>query len=202
MKLLKLLFIIATFSVTFLSCSSSGSLTNKDDTEIKILPRAEWNANPPKPFATHLPGRITIHHEGEYLDPKENAADKIKRTQVWCMGPDRNWSDIPYHFLIDLDGNIYEGRNVYTAGETNTTYDPSGHLLLTCMGNFEEQELPEVQLNALIKLAAYCCKKYQIDPETIKGHKDYAETLCPGKNLYPFIQNGYIINKVKEIIKK
>jgi len=118
------------------------------------------------------------------------------------MGPDRNWSDIPYHFLIDLEGNIYEGRNVFTAGETNTTYDPSGHLLLTCMGNFEEQELPEVQLNALIKLAAYCCNKYQIEPETIKGHKDYAETLCPGKNLYPFIQNGYIINQVKELIKK
>ncbi len=202
MKLFIRFLILVLYSVSFISCSSSGKVSNQSDTEIKILPRSFWNADPPKSFATHLPERITIHHEGEYLDPKENAAEKIKRTQVWCMGPERNWSDIPYHFLIDLDGNIYEGRNVYTAGETNTTYDPSGHLLLTCMGNFEEQDLPEVQLNSLIKLAAYCCKKYQIDPASIKGHKDYAETLCPGKNLYPFIQNGYIINKVKELIKK
>lgn len=202
MKLFKQIFVLFILSISFFSCSSSKSVSSLDDSEIKILPRSSWNAAEPKPFPTHVPNRITIHHEGEYLDPNANAAEKIKKTQTWCMGPDRNWADIPYHFLIDLDGNIYEGRNVYTAGETNTTYDPSGHLLLTCMGNFEEQELPEAQLNALIKLAAYCCKKYQIDPETIKGHKDYAETLCPGKNLYPYIHDGYIINKVKELLKK
>lgn len=202
MKLNLLIPIIFFLSIIFISCSPSKSISVSSEQKINILPRSAWNALDPKPFKTHMPERITIHHEGEYLDPNADAADKIKKTQAWCMGKDRNWSDIPYHFLIDLKGNIYEGRNVYTAGETNTTYDPSGHLLLTCMGNFEEQELPEVQLNALIKLAAYCCEKYQIDPETIKGHKDYAETLCPGKNLYPFIQNGYIITKVKELLKK
>lgn len=175
-------------------CSSTSNV-------IDIKPRSEWKALDPKPFKSHVPTRITIHHEGEYLDPNENAAEKIKKTQVWGMGKDRNWADIPYHFMIDLKGIIYEGRNVYTAGETNTTYDPTGHLLITCLGNFEEQEITEAQLKSLVDILAYSCVKYQISPDTIKGHKDYAETLCPGKNLYKYLQDGSLIKRVKEAMK-
>ncbi|MGE5682512.1 MAG: peptidoglycan recognition family protein [Bacillota bacterium] len=188
------LIILFLFSIIIYGCSSTNDL-------IKIKSRADWKALDPKPFKTHVPVRITIHHEGEYLDPNANAADKIKKTQVWGMGKDRNWADIPYHFMIDGKGNVFEGRNVYTAGETNTTYDPSGHLLITCLGNFEEQELTEAQLKSLVDLVAYCCVKYQISPDTIKGHKDYAETLCPGKNLYKYLQDGSLIKRVKETMK-
>ncbi|MCX6149863.1 MAG: peptidoglycan recognition family protein [Ignavibacteriales bacterium] len=196
-KKIKILFLYVT-PLIITGCFSSKSGVEKTSNEIIILPRSAWNALDPKPFPSQIPERITIHHEGEYLSPDANAAEKIKNTQIWCIGKERNWSDIPYHFLIDLKGNIYEGRNVFTAGETNTIYDPSGHLLLTCMGNFEEQEISNEQLNALINLTAFCCKKYQINPETIKSHRDYTETLCPGKNLYKYFQNGYIIKKVKE----
>lgn len=167
---------------------------------VVINSRETWNANDPLPYQSHIPERITIHHEGEFLSEEQNAAKHIRDVQVWGMGPDRKWTDIPYHFLIDLKGNIYEGRNVFTTGETATTYDPTGHLLICCMGNFEEQDLPEAQLNALINLTAYCCKKYQVSPETIAAHQDYAETLCPGKNLYIYIENGYIKKRVKDIL--
>jgi hypothetical protein len=182
-----LLFIMILFS----GCSSS---------EFLIRDRNFWKANDPKPFKSHMPVRITIHHEGEIFNKGENAPEHIKGVQVWGMGPDRNWSDIPYHFLIDPDGNIYEGRNVFTTGETATEYNPDGHLLITCMGNFEEQILSNEQLNSLIKLTAYCCKKYQISPETIASHKDYAETLCPGKDLYKYIENGYIKDEVSKLV--
>lgn len=166
--------------------------------EFEILNRETWDANPPRYYKEHIPNRITIHHEGTRFDKEKNAAEHIKNVQVWGMGPDRSWTDIPYHFMIAPDGNIYEGRNVFTTGETATTYDPEGHLLITCLGNFEEQEVTDEQLNSLINLIAHCCKKYQISPETIAAHKDYAETLCPGKNLYKYIENGYIISKVNE----
>ena len=168
--------------------------------ELIIKSRGEWKANDPLLYQSHIPVRLTIHHEGQIFEKGQDAAKHIKDVQVWGMGPDRKWADIPYHFLIDLDGNIYQGRNVFTAGETATTYDPTGHLLLTCIGNFEEQELPEEQLQALINLTAYCCIKYQISPDSIAAHKDYAETLCPGKNLYKYIENGYIKRKVKKIL--
>jgi uncharacterized lipoprotein YddW (UPF0748 family) len=166
---------------------------------VNIVPRSGWNANEPRPYKQHVPVRITIHHEGSKFDITGDAPKHIKNVQVWGMGKDRNWTDIPYHFIIAPDGTIYEGRNAYTVGETATEYDPSGHLLIMCMGNFEEQEVPQAQLTALTKMVAYACKKYNIPQETIASHKDHSsKTDCPGKNLYQYLQNGYIKNKVKE----
>jgi len=188
------IFLLA-FSFILFGCSTTE--------EMKINPRSLWNAAEPKPFENHIPERITIHHEGTRFEKGGDAPKHIKNVQTWGMGKDRNWADIPYHFLIDPDGNIFEGRNVFTTGETATEYDPTGHLLITLMGNFEEQEVSEEQLNALINLTAYCCEKYNISSETIASHRDYsAQTVCPGKNLYfNYIKNGYLKGKVKELIK-
>jgi hypothetical protein len=166
-----------------------------------IVPRASWNAAVPKPFRQHTPVKITIHHEGTAFDSSKDAAKHIKNVQTWGMGKDRNWADIPYHFLIAPDGTIYEGRDVYTVGETATEYDPGGHLLISCLGNFEEQAVPAKQLEALTRLIAYCVKKYNIPAETIASHKDHStKTDCPGKNLYQYLQNGYIKTRVKELL--
>lgn len=170
-------------------------------TAAAIIPRSGWNAVAPKPYKSHKPVRITIHHEGTRFGMNDDAAKHIRNVQIWGMGKDRNWSDIPYHFLIAPDGTIYEGRDVFTAGETATEYDPSGHLLITCMGNLEEQEVAPSQLNSLIRLIAYVSRKYQIPYETIASHKDYSrQTSCPGKNLYAYLENGYIKKSVKELI--
>jgi uncharacterized lipoprotein YddW (UPF0748 family) len=168
---------------------------------VAIVPRAGWNAVEPKPFKQQTPVRITIHHEGTYFDSTKDAAKHLKNIQTWGMGPDRKWVDIPYHFLISPNGTIFEGRNVFTTGETATEYDPTGHLLICLMGNFETQEVPPVQLEALTKLIAWTSKRYNLPVETISSHKDNsAQTDCPGKNLYQYLQNGYIKNRVKQLL--
>lgn len=182
-------------SLFFISCSTTK--------EIIINSRASWNASDPKPFIQHVPERITIHHEGTIFEMNDDAPKHIKNVQTWGMGKDRNWIDIPYHFLIDPNGKIYEGRNIFTVGETATEYDPTGHLLITCLGNFEEQEMSDEQLESLIGLIAYCCEKYAISPETIASHKDYSnQTVCPGKNLYKYLENNYIKEEVAKRIRE
>lgn len=172
-----------------------------NEAAVKMVPRSGWNALAPKPYQQHVPVRITLHHEGTRLEMKDDAARKIMNIQKWGMGPDRNWADIPYHFLIAPDGTIYEGRNVYTVGETNTEYDPAGHLLITCLGNLEQQEMPEQQLQSLIRMIAYACKKYKLPLETLASHKDYStQTNCPGKNLYQYLQNGYLKKEVAKLL--
>src|SRR5690606_20607864 len=106
----------------------------------EIIPRAEWNAVEAKPFRKHTPKRFTIHHTGVAFDKSRDAAQHIRNTQVWGMGPDRQWSDIPYHFLIAPTGQIFEGRDPFTEGESNTTYDTAGHLQINLLGNFGQQE--------------------------------------------------------------
>jgi len=194
------------FSILFVILFCAIQCTPGKKTAVKenipvIIPRSGWQALEPKPYASHVPVRITIHHEGTRLEKTDDAAKKIRNIQVWGMGPDRNWADIPYHFLIAPDGTVYEGRNVYTTGETATEYDPTGHLLITCLGNYEVQEVPAEQLASLIRLVAWCVKKYNLPLETLASHRDHSsQTTCPGKNLYRYLQNGYITTAARKIL--
>jgi hypothetical protein len=199
MNYLKPFFAIAVAGLVFFSCSN---LQKTATPAVHILPRSSWDAMPPKNYKTHIPVRITIHHEGTKLEVQDDAAKKINAIQRWGMGAEKNWADIPYHYLIAPNGTIYEGRNVYTVGETSTEYDPTGHLLICCLGNLEEQLLPPQQLQSLIGLTAYAANQFKISTDSIASHRDYSmHTTCPGKNLYPYIQNGFIQKEVKKLLK-
>ena len=194
---------LTSVAVTAVSRSSNEShRTEIHPNVLAIIPRKGWNASEPKPYKSQTPVQITIHHEGgKVLQETDNAGQKIKNIQTWGMGKDRNWIDVPYHFLIAADGTVYEGRNPLTVGETATEYDPSGHLLICFLGNYDEQKLNENLLEVLTKLIAKLCVQYNISPETIASHRDHSKmTDCPGKNIYPYFENDYVKNKVKEIL--
>lgn len=134
---------------------------------------------------------ITLHHEGSArpLLPGDDPVRQLRALQAWGER-DRNWWDVPYHYLIDLDGNIYEGRDWHYMGETNTTYDPSGHFLISIIGNYNLQEPTQKQLNAIADLMAWAVKEFDVPVDSIKGHYQYAETGCPGKNLRKYLEDG------------
>ena len=194
---------LTSVSVTAVSRSSNESLPAEIHPNVlAVIPRKGWNAAEARPYKSQVPVQITIHHEGgKVLNKTDDAAQRLKNVQTWSMGKDRNWTDIPYHFLIAPDGTIYEGRNPLIAGETATEYDPSGHLLVSFLGNYEEQELDANQLDVLTRFLAKMCVQYNISPDKISSHRDHSKmTTCPGKNIYPYIENGYIKNKVKEML--
>jgi uncharacterized lipoprotein YddW (UPF0748 family) len=172
--------------------------------QVLIQPRSSWNAAQPRPYKQHTPVRITVHHEGgRVLADTASATTRLKNVQTWCMGPDRKWTDIPYHYLIAPDGTVYEGRSPLTVGETNTEYDPTGHLLICFLGNYNQQELNPNLLNVLTRLIAHFCKQYNISPETIATHRDYSKnTTCPGPNIYPYFSGGQVKREVKTVLKE
>jgi len=43
--------------------------------------------------------------------------------------------------------------------------------------------------------------KYGVANDLIKSHKDYTETLCPGKDLYRYLEDGSLIKRVAELRK-
>lgn len=170
--------------------------------DLQIISRAEWEALEPKPYASQKPVRFTIHHSAVPFDKSGNAAAHIKNIQAWGMGEDREWSDIPYHFIISPKGEIFEGRDPKVRGESNTPYDTEGHLQINCLGNFQEQELTPEQLDALARLLAWASKEYDIPTSTISGHRDQASTACPGENLYALIDSGKIRRLADAIIEE
>ena len=134
---------------------------------------------------------ITLHHEGSArpLLPGDDPVAGLRALQAWGER-DRNWWDVPYHYLIDLDGHVYEGRDWHYMGETNTTYDPSGHLLISIIGNYNMQEPTPAQLDAIADVMAWAVREFDVPLDSIKGHYQYAQTDCPGRNLRKYLEDG------------
>lgn len=168
---------------------------------VTIHSRAAWNAGEPSDkLIPHQIERITLHHSGIVFTGDKTSPQYLQNLQAWSLA-ERGWVDVPYHFLIDLQGEIWEGRPILFRGDTNTEYDPTGHALISVIGNYEKQIISPAQLTSIAKLMAALCKKYQVQPETIKSHKDYVpSTLCPGKDLYRYLQDGTLIDSVKKYL--
>ncbi|MEW5844593.1 MAG: peptidoglycan recognition family protein [Bacteroidota bacterium] len=144
--------------------------------------------------------RITLHHQGESFPEGTDPIQYLRNLQSWSR-KEKHWIDIPYHFIIDLKGNVYEGRKINYAGDTNTEYNPMGHALIEVVGNFEDVEPNEFQLDAIVKTMAWLAFKYNVPVDSIRSHRDYSsKTVCPGKNLYKYFQNGYFHRKVEEYL--
>lgn len=163
--------------------------------EVPYLPRAAWGAEPPAlPLRAHRINRITIHHTASRQAPVRATDEKLRGLQpfsqtesVLASGRVKPlWADVPYHFYVAVDGTVAEARPWRFVGDSNTPYDPSGHLLIVMEGNFEE-ELTPAQQQSLERLVAVMVRRFRVPPENVAAHKDFAETLCPGEHLYALL---------------
>ncbi len=151
----------------------------------------------------HRITHVTLHHTGdrEPLRPQDDPVRKLRGLQSWGAA-ERNWWDVPYHYLLDLEGRIYEGRDWRYMGETNTTYDPGGHFLISVIGNYERQEPTPAQLAAIADMMAWALKKFNLPLERIGGHYNYATTGCPGTHLRKYLENGTFRQMVAARLKR
>jgi len=168
-----------------------------------IMTMKEWGGTPAPDSAArkHAITTITLHHQGETFTPGKDVPAYLRNLQAWSRR-EKHWIDIPYHYIVDLEGNVYEGRDIRFAGDTNTQYDPSGHALVCVLGNYEDISPTVAQLETVVKLFAWLCRTHNVPPERITSHKDVASgTVCPGKYLYPFVQSGFFREEVRKELK-
>jgi hypothetical protein len=146
----------------------------------------------------HRITHVTLHHTGspEPLLAGDDPVERLRGLQRWGR-TDRNWWDVPYHYLIDLEGRIYEGRDWRYMGETNTAYDPSGHFLISVIGNYGLQEATSAQLEAITALMAWAVSRFDVPLDRIGGHYDYAPTTCPGTHLRKYLEDGTLRRDVE-----
>jgi hypothetical protein len=151
----------------------------------------------------HKITHITLHHTGDAqpLRPTDDPAAKLRGLQSWGAA-ERNWWDVPYHYLMDLDGHVYEGRDWHYMGETNTAYDPGGHFLISIIGNYDKQEPTQAQLNAIADLMAWAFSEFNLPLDRLGGHYNYAQTGCPGKNLKKYLEDGTFKRMIQARLRK
>lgn len=162
---------------------------------IPVICSSAWGAEPRTgEYVEHRIAQITVHHTAMLLEDNAAAPGRLRRHQAYHQS--LGWPDLAYHFMVDASGNVYEGRPVVAAGDTATEYDPTGHLLVCCEGNFDEQPIPPAQYDALVQLLAWGCGEFGIEPGTVAGHRDHAATTCPGDDLYSHLESGALADAV------
>jgi hypothetical protein len=164
------------------------------------LCRDAWGALPPRPGGTpHTPNFMTIHHTAVVLGDNSNAPARLRQHQHYHQDS-KGWIDIAYHFSVDRNGNIYQLRDPNLVGDTATSYDPTGHFLVVCEGNFDEEKVTEEQLTGAALVFAWAAQQFNIPTEKLAGHRDAsADTSCPGTSLYGHVTSGDLQGRVADI---
>jgi hypothetical protein len=213
--------VLSTVGIQGIYNSNSGAAY----TTLPIISRDTWGANPagwdgnssadiddPSRF-TWQPvyfkvGRIVIHHTAS--TPTLTPAVAIRATYLYHTYS-RGWGDIGYNYLVDQNGNIYEGK---AGGDETQGYHAFGSanrmsLGISLVGDFTTYAPPIAQQTALKKLMAEKAAFYGFSLKyagtsisrwkdigyTVFGHRDsygwndetqqwyILATACPGAKL-------------------
>ena len=150
----------------------------------RIIPVAEWGGQPlAVPARPQRITHLTVHHQGELFNPGTDVPAYLRKLQTWSRQT-RKWQDIPYHYVVAPDGLVYAARPPELAGETNTEYNPDGHLLVMLLGNFEVQHPTRAQWDGTVRLLVQMLRAHGLKPAALGVHRDYStQTVCPGENL-------------------
>lgn len=187
-----------------------------------IISREAWGcpdgANSPRWPPEHVPPTHIIVHHTASANAATDWAQQVRI--VWDYhARTLGWGDVGYHYLIDPQGNIYEGR----AGGENVigghTYGFNrGTVGIALLGTFQSVLPTPAAREALAQLIAYTCTRRSINPRstavilaqhscgaervakpTVGGHRDFAGhscaptdpngTSCPGDRLYAELGN-------------
>ncbi|WP_128374942.1 peptidoglycan recognition family protein [Streptomyces cavernae] len=188
---------------------------------VAYLSRAAWGADESlrfkpdgsenTPTAYYPFQTITVHHTATPNDDPDPAATVRAIYQFHAVTND--WGDIGYHFLIDEEGRIYEGRYsgddgipAHNAdGKLVTAFHVggfnSGNLGIALLGTLVDQGPTDAARASLTRLIRVLVRFHGVDPKAqvtyvnpvngtkkdvpeISGHRDWMETECPGATMY------------------
>jgi len=135
---------------------------------------------------------LVVHHTALAVGGDERSPVERVRALYQYHAQNRGWGDIGYHFLIDEEGQIYEGRagGDYVIGG-HVYCGNVGTIGIALLGNFEIEKPSQVQMQSLQWLLDTLAKQYDIDParsvtyhgmkfNPIVGHRELVSTDCPG----------------------
>jgi hypothetical protein len=186
------------------ACSSAATPANRarltSAASGLLLCREAWGARPARPGGKrHTITRMTLHHEAVVLGDNRNAPARLRKDQLYHQDQ-KGWIDIAYHVGVDRSGNLYELRNTDLAGDTATDYDTTGHFLVLCEGDFDQEAVSEAQLHGTALAFAWAAQNFRIKTDTLAGHRDFAQTSCPGANLYAHLTSGDLKRRIDTLV--
>jgi hypothetical protein len=158
-----------------------------------VMPRSAWvQGTPPKmQFSKPMRGvqRITVHHDALNTNGGRGqawAVERLNSIRRSHMGRGREWVDIGYHYIIDPDGRVWEGRPISIEG-AHVAATNDHNLGIMCMGNFVEQRPTPSQISTLDDFVAAQMRIHRVPITRIYTHQELKQTACPGRNLQRYM---------------
>ncbi len=153
-----------------------------------LVGREQWAKGSPVPALMNrmLPvSSITVHHDGlppVTLSSRAAVAARIELIRVGHRS--KGWGDIGYHFVVDPQGSVWQGRPLIWQG-AHVKDRNEGNIGILVLGNFESQRPTNAQLAALEAHLITLRGLYRVPNGSIRTHQEWpgASTLCPGRNL-------------------
>jgi hypothetical protein len=132
---------------------------------------------------------MTLHHEAVVLGDNRNGPGHLRSDQRYHQDQ-LGWIDIAYHVL----------RSTEIAGDTATDYNTTGHFLVLCEGDFDQEAVSEAQLHGAAVAFAWAAQNFRVASDTLAGHRDLAQTSCPGANLYAHLSSGDLRRRIDDLL--
>jgi peptidoglycan hydrolase-like amidase len=135
---------------------------------------------------------LVVHHTAVKVSGDARSGAERMRALYAYHSMNRGWGDIGYHYVIDDDGQIYQGRAGGPSVVGGHVYcNNVGTIGVSLMGNFEIEEPTQAQMKSLQWLLSTLAEQYKIDLggtvrfhgktlPTIVGHRQLVSTDCPG----------------------
>ncbi len=201
-----------------LAAANAAKAASGDALKPAIVPRAAYGA--PETYVEWDDcSRAGSSDRQGYMKPQAFAVHHTADNSVNLTGPEwaytvwyyhtytKGWGDTGYHYMVDRDGIIYQGRTPGTA--TAPYLVEGGHVYgyncssggVVALGNYQPgidvplTPLTDQTLQGLSKVLAWLMDGYgwrpwdsrQVKDITVyglAGHRDFGGTVCPGQDLY------------------
>lgn len=136
--------------------------------------------------------QLVVHHAAQKVSGDSRSPVERVRALYEYHANSRGWGDIGYHYVIDDEGQIYEGRAGGDSVVGGHVYCGNvGTIGIVMLGNFDIEKPTHAQTNSLKWLLAELAGKYELDLKdpavfhggsmpVIVGHGDLISTECPG----------------------
>lgn len=189
-----------------------------------IVTRAMWGADEslrdPTPRYTSTVKAGFVHHtvspNSYWQSPSwtmADAAKDIRAIYAYSTGS-AGYADLPYNFLVDQAGRVYEGRaggvDKAVLGAATGGFN-SDTMAVAALGDYETARPSSALIGGITRILAWKLGVFHVDPvgttvltssgggtsryaagvqvrvNTISGHRDVGATLCPGGFVYPYL---------------
>ncbi|WP_088228511.1 peptidoglycan recognition family protein [Desulfosporosinus sp. FKB] len=130
--------------------------------------------------------KIVIHHTASPTTVRRGGKSVPVDCEIireWHKA--KGWKDIGYNFVIMPDGDCQAGRPLSQQGAHCKAGKRNSIGIGVCLvGNFGETDVPEAQLNGLVKKVVQLLQDYNLGLDDVELHRDVpgAATECPGRN--------------------